>query len=367
MIIKIELGSFSRNENSPIMLKEKVESDGSSSLRIYQRKDIDSINSFKDKIKTMMKYGIEDFCMAHETFRPLLQSVGVKGINRLTTNDPKSTQDLLQSIRSEARTGAVTGENESKLKQILADYALPEDYEINFYKGKYKTEDLFSDLKQFISSDDSFSKKYKFKLGSIERAFTSKEILKKEHADKYEEVIKHIKDSLNNHFKKQEELLAAQPGKSTHSSENNCSVSSLSRLKELQKEIVEKLDEIENEIKQRSITPKDEDIKNQLISTIEYVLGAEKNSEEWTDEFTKKDAEIRATIDILFSTSWWISEERKMESLKKVQDFFEGDKFLMPEAVINRIYPNQKSTNLLSTSNPQRLTNPYIDIGNDRQ
>ncbi len=70
MITKIELGSFSRNENSPIMLKEKFESDGSSSLRIYQRKDIDSINSFKDKLKTRLKYGIEDFCMEHEILRP---------------------------------------------------------------------------------------------------------------------------------------------------------------------------------------------------------------------------------------------------------------------------------------------------------
>jgi len=367
MTTKIELGSFSRNEKIPIMLKEKVERDGSSSVRIYQRKDIDSITSFKDKIKTRLKYGLEDFCMKHETFRPLLQSVGVKGINRLKPSNPKSMQDLLQSIRSEARTGTVTEKNELKLKQILATYALPEDYEINFYKGKYNNEDFFYDLKQFISSDDINSKKDKFKLGSIESAFISKQILKMEHANQYGEVINRIKNNLDIHFKKQKELLAAQPGKSTHPSENNFSVSRLSRLKELQKEIVEKLDEIENEIKQRSVTPKDEDIKNHLISTIKYVLVEEKNSEGWTDDSAKKDAEIRATIDILFSTSWWISEEQKMESLKKVQDFFRNDNFLMPEAVINRIYPNQESTNLLSTSNPQRLTNPYIDVGNDRQ
>jgi hypothetical protein len=367
MITKIELGSFNRDAASPIMLKEKIESDGSSSVRIYQRKDIDSITSFKDKVKTMMKYGIEDFCMKHETFRPLLQSVGVKGINRLNTNNPKSTQDLLQSIRSEARTGTVTEEKELQLKEILETHKLSQDYQINFYPGKYKTEDLFSDLKQFISSDSSFLKKDKFQLGSIKRAFTSKQILKNEHAKQYGELIKRIKGSLDNHFKKQEELLAAKPGESTHSSETNFSVSSFSRLKELQKEIVEKLDEIENEIKQRSVTPKDEDIKNHLISTIVYVLEVEKNSEEWTDKLAKKDAEIRDTIDVLFSTSWWISEERKMESLKKVQAFFKNDTLFMPEPVINRIYPNQESTNLLSTSNPQQLTNPYIDIGNDRQ
>lgn len=346
MITKIELGSFSRNENSPIMLKEKFESDGSSSLRIYQRKDIDSIKSFKDKLKTRLKYGIEDFCMEHEILLPLLQSVGIKGIKRLKTNDPKSTQGLLQSIRSEARTGTgtVTGENESKLKQILADYALPEGYEINFCKGKYKTEDLFSDLKQFIQSDKKFTKLDNFQLGSIESSFTSKRILGLETTKKYEDLIKRIRESLDSHFQKKQALLASRPGTSKHSSEGNFSASSLSRLKELQKEIVDKLDEIENEIKQRSITPKDEDIKNQLISTIQYVLDEEENSEKWTDDVAKQDAEIRATIDILFSTSWWISEERKMESLKKVQDFFKSNKSVLPEAVINRIYPEQEST-----------------------
>ena len=187
------------------------------------------------------------------------------------------------------------------------------------------------------------------------------------HVDQRVKLISRIKDSLDNHFKKQENLLAAKLGDSTHSSETNFSVSNPSRLKKLQKEIVGKLNEIEKEIKERSVTPKDEDIKNHLISTIGYVLEVEKNSEEWTDDHAKKDAEIRDTIDVLFSTSWWISDERKMESLEKVKDFFKGQTFSMPEAVINRIYPNQESTNLLSTSNPQRLTNPYIDVGNDRQ
>ena len=58
---KIEMGSFNRSPDSPILLKEKIEGDGSVSVRIYQRKDVDSITSLKDKIKTMVKYGIEDF------------------------------------------------------------------------------------------------------------------------------------------------------------------------------------------------------------------------------------------------------------------------------------------------------------------
>ena len=357
MITKIELGSFNRDTDSPIMLKEKIESDGSPSLRIYQRKDIDSITSFKDKIKTMMKYGIEDFCMKHETFRPLLQSVGVKRINRLQTDNPNSAQDLFQSLRSEARTGTVAQKTEGKLKEILENYGLPKDYQIDFYAGKYKTEDFFSDLNRFLSSDNNFSKKDLFFLRSIESVFISKEISSNATIKIYDELIKNIKKSLDNHFKKQTQLIATQSNKSTNSSDTHFSGSITTDINNLYKEIMEKLNEIENEIKQRSITPKDEDIKNNLLSSIEYVVGDSEGSDTWAgSDAQKKATEIRATLNILFSTSWWISEERKMESLKKVQDFFKVDTSFMPEAVINRIYPEQKSVSVSPLSNPHRRT-----------
>lgn len=58
----------------------------------------------------------------------------------------------------------------------------------------------------------------------------------------------------------------------------------------------------------------------------------------WGDEM-KQEAEIRTAIDILFSTSWWISQERKLESLEKVQDFFNDDYQWLPAPAKNRIYP----------------------------
>lgn len=369
MITKIELGSFNRGESSPILLKEKIESDGSLSVRIYQRKDIDSINSFKDKIKTMVKYGVEDFCMTHETFRPLLGAVGIKRINHLQTEDPKSTRDLLQSIRSEARTGQVTEEKEIKLKQILGNSGLSDDYKIDFYSAKHKDEDFFSDLKKFMNSDNKFlmedksSIHDKYSLNLIQKSFTSKAVLTKAEVKICEDMIKKIKGSLHTHFQKQILLLEAQPDKSINFYETPFSSSSLSTLKNLQTEIEGKLEEIENEIKQRSITPKDEDIKNYLFSSIEYVVGDDADSDTWTgSEAQKRAAEIGITIDILFSTSWWISEGKKLESLKTVQDFFKDIKESMPEAVINRIYSEQETASVSPPGDPHLDTNPYVDI-----
>ncbi len=363
MITKIELGSFNRDASSPIFLKEKIESDGSLSIRIYQRKDIDSINSFKDKIKTMVKYGIEDFCMAHQIFRPLLGTVGVKRIDHLQTDDLQNAPDLFQSIRSEARIGNVTEEKEIKLKKILGNHGLSDDYKIDFYEGKYKDADFFSDLKKFIDSDNKFSKKEKFFLKNIHHSFTSKAVLTKNGVKNCEKLIKKIKDSLDTHFQNQTCVLKARAENSTNPSENIFSLSNLSHLKKLQTEIKGKLDEIENEIKQRSITPTDEDIKNHLFSLIEYAVGDSEDSGTWAgSEAQKKAAEIRPTIDILFSTSWRISEEKKLESLETVQGFFKDIKKLIPEAVINRIYPEQE-TAIVSPPGDQHLdTNRYADI-----
>jgi hypothetical protein len=353
MSTKIEMGSFNRSASSPIFLKEKIESDGSSSVRIYQRKDIDSIASFKDKIKTMMKYGIEDFCTTHGTFRPLLGAVGIKRIDHLKTNDLKSAQDLLKSIRSEARTGKVTEEKEKELKKILGDHGLSDDYKINFYEGQYKTEDFFSDLNRFLSSEKKFTEEDKVNLSEFESAFKYKKIVKQVHLDSQKETIEKVKKSLEKHFDNQIRLSETQPGESTNSSETRSAGGSRSYLETLQKELERKLNKIEREVAQRSIAPKDEDIKNYLLLSIQRKLD---DSGAWNDETTRETAEIQATIDILFSTSWWISEERKLESLKKVQGFFKEDYQWLPEPVKNRIYPEQKSVSVSPLSNPQRRT-----------
>jgi hypothetical protein len=353
MITKIELGSFNRSESSPIFLKEKIESDGSSSVRIYQRKDIDSIASFKDKIKTMMKYGIEDFCTTHGIFRPLLGAVGIKRIDHLKTNDLKSAQDLLQSIRSEARTGKVTEEKEKELKKILGDHRLPDDYKINFYEGQYKDADFFSDLKKFISSDKNFTENDKSYLSQFESAFKYKKIVKQVDLDSQKETIEKIKKSLKKHFENQIRLSATQPGESTPSSETRFPESDSSYLATLREELERKLQKIESEIKQRSTNPEDEDIKNYLLSEIQKNLD---ESGGWDDEKIRQTAETKAAINISLSTSWWISKERKLESLKKVQGFFKEDYQWLPEPVKNRIYPEQKSVSVSPLSNPHRRT-----------
>lgn len=270
MTTKIELGSFSRGEHSPIMLKKKIERDGSLSVRIYQRKDIDSITSFKDKVKTMMKYGIEDFCMKHEKLRPILQSIGVNIIERLNDNDTEDTINLLQSIRSEARTGAITKETETEFKKILGKNGLSEDYRIDFYEGKYKNNDFFSDLNKFMILNKNFLKSDRDQLLRIQNEFVLRDLKDENTLITDAQLIQEIKDQLKNHFENQYKILEAQPEINTESAESNFPKNISSDLKDLkennnkkmedlralQQEIEKKFDEIKKEIIQRSTSPK---------------------------------------------------------------------------------------------------------------
>jgi hypothetical protein len=347
MITKIELGSFNRGKDNPILLKEKIESDGSLSVRIYQRKDIDSIASFKDKIKTMMKYGIEDFCMKHETFRPLLANVGAKRIEYLNDNDPENALDLLQSIRSQAKIGIIAEKKETEFKKILENHGVPGNYRIDLNSEKYKNDDFFSDLKKFASSSDPSPRKINLKwLSDFKENFKSKNILTRQQIEENTDQINLIKENLKNYRSKQSQRLTDRPGNDISSSENNLPERITHYPKNFPVEIEQKLDEMAKEIKQRSTNPTDEDIKNYLLLSIETIPGYGNRT---TPDNIKEASKMRTTINISFSTSWWVSEEKKLKAQEKVRQFFEIKNNQMPEAVRNRIYTSP-------TSNPQRGT-----------
>ena len=350
IIKKIELGSFNRDEDNPIMLKEKIERDGSSSLRIYQRKDIDSITSFKDKVKTMMKYGIEDFCMKHEILRPLLQNIGINRIERLNTDDHDATLESLQSIRSCARIGLLTVDNENKLKAILGNHELSVDSSIDLHTSKNKDNDFFLDLWQFIEATKPKEEETSDWQFEFHEDFTSKHILTKKQIDDYQTSIRTWTDRLETLHDNYSMLRERAPDGFVNTSDNHFSGGSIDYLLNLKDELEKKMDEI----KQRSTNPTDADIKTHLLSLFEKlpVYGDKARH----DEKKKEASEMRSAINTLFSNSWWISKERKMESLKKINDHFEWVRPPLPEAVLNRLHREQESVSVSPLSDPHRRT-----------
>jgi hypothetical protein len=96
---KIELGNFDRA--GPIMLKEKIGKDGAITTRIYQRKDIQSIENLSTRIKNAVKYSIEDFFIKHKKFQPILGLIGLKKINKPDFGAIQDSIELFKKLKSE--------------------------------------------------------------------------------------------------------------------------------------------------------------------------------------------------------------------------------------------------------------------------
>ena len=119
MPARIEFGSLSRGFNSPILIKEKTDENGNTILRIYQRKDLQSISSPFEKIKNALKYSLEDFGREHKTAAKLLDKIGFGKVRELTTAAPEKTAGLIETIRSGARTGLIDEKSKKEFDDIL--------------------------------------------------------------------------------------------------------------------------------------------------------------------------------------------------------------------------------------------------------
>jgi hypothetical protein len=333
MINRVEFGSLNRSEDSPILIKEKIGADGKPSVKIYQRKDIDSIENFKDRIKTMVKYSVEDFFIANKNFQPLLEKIGFNKINYLKTDNIENPSNFLQSIKSGARIGAVTKENEIKLKNILNDSGFDGDYQYNFYKGNYKNEDFFTDLKAFVNTDNGFNAEDWLSVGEIENYFMNDSILSADKLKKYVGQINKIKTKIDENFSPRIKLSDSQSPTDTTSHITDSPKGSSSILQELKNEIDSKLEEIAIRITTNSNQPKNETLRKSLLFTLSEIQRKGKIEANLATE-------TRGAIDIIFSTGWWISKEKRQQSLEKVQTVFQDFKQSLPEALRDAIYPS---------------------------
>lgn len=369
MKTRVEFGNLNRGDNTPILIKEKISADGAPSVRIYQREDVNSIKNLTDRIKKKIKYGVEDFFIEHEKFQPLLKKIGFAKVNQLKTGEIENPSYLLQAIKFGARIGSVEVEDEKKLKEILEKHEFDGDYNYIFYKGGYKIEDFLNDLTKFIGLDHKQSQEDHYLTALIKLGSVGPYILNNDEMKKCTEKINQIQENIKTYFNKKSELLAARPGsKNTETSTNNSPGHISNYFEDLQSEINDKLNEIQIKIIERSTTPKNKDIKNYLLKVLDDRLLMQNQKPSAGDE-------TRAAIDVLFSTSWWISHERRSESLAKVREFCKDSKDKLPEPIRQRIFEGggvgvevvgyADLSPGFSTNPRQRVSNPYSGVDYD--
>ena len=142
MPAQIEFGSLSRGSNSPVLIKEKTDENGNTILRIYQRKDLQSISNPFERIKDAIKYSLEDFGREHKTAGQLLEKIGFGKVRELTTAAPEKTTGLIEAIRSGARTGFIDEKSKTEFENILHGNKIEKYDGFNFYENTYSDQNF---------------------------------------------------------------------------------------------------------------------------------------------------------------------------------------------------------------------------------
>ena len=174
---QIEFGNLSRGANNPILIKEKTAENGDTILRIYQRKDIQSISSPFEKIKNVLRYSLEDFGREHKTAAKLLEKIGFGKIREFETKEIKNFTDfasLIEKIRLGARTGLIDAQSAEYFFYLLRKNSIDDSTPLKFNEDAFSDEDLALDLKylteraEFPSPD--LLDEFKFLKGLIDSA-----------------------------------------------------------------------------------------------------------------------------------------------------------------------------------------------------
>ena len=150
MPAQIEFGNLTRGEANPILIKEKTDENGNTTLRIYQRKDLQSISNPFDRIKDAIKYSLEDFGREHKTAGQLLEKIGFGKVRELKNSGITQAAELIENVRSGARTGFIDAESKTQFYALLSNNDITSYDKFNFFEDTYSEKNFKQDL-QYLS------------------------------------------------------------------------------------------------------------------------------------------------------------------------------------------------------------------------
>ena len=289
---QIEFGNLSRGAEKPILIKEKTDENGNTTLRIYQRKNLDSISNPFEKIKNVLRYSLEDFGREHNTAAKLLEKIGFGKVRALNTKETEKAVGLIENMRSGARTGLIDETSKKKFDNLLSDNNITDYSGFKFYEDTYSDQNFTQDLIYIAEKINSKSST------NLSTQFDS---------------LKKRIDGIN--FENLLEDLAS--------------------LDQLVEEIEEIREKVERFFKQNNT---DDQLKNEFLKKLDKILcepmivalGAE-NTKNWLLQHEEKRIEKPGNtydkklfnnkktaihnINSAFSNHWWDSDEKKTKSL----------------------------------------------------
>jgi hypothetical protein len=289
---QIEFGNLSRGANNPILIKEKTDENGDTILRIYQRKDLQSISSPFEKIKNVLRYSLEDFGREHKTAAKLLEKIGFGKIRELKTDGTEKAVGLIENMRSGARTGLIDEKSKTEFDHLLSDNNINDYSGFKFYEGTYSDQNFAQDLIYITEKINTESSLKLSNESDLLKILIDKEILKNplENLGRLDSLLKEIGEISN----KVEDFF----------DKNNTN-------NQLREEFFKKLREVFCEPMLVAIGA--ENTKNWLLQHENKLIETISNTD---DQSLIKDQEITINnIHSAFSNHWWDSDEKKAKSM----------------------------------------------------
>ena len=293
---QIEFGNLSRAANNPILIKQKTDENGDTILRIYQRKDLQSISNPFEKIKNVLKYSLEDFGREHRTAAELLEKIGFGKVRVLVTTGTEEATALIETMRSGARTGFIDQDSKIKFNNLLLKNGIKNYGDFKFYDGTYSDEKFKQDLTYISEKTNPRSPL------NLSRKFESLQ----EFIDRkpFEFPLNHL-TKIDDHIKKVEEI--REKVESFFNANNTNDL--------LQEKFFEKLDEILHDPILIEFGP--ENTKNWLILHEEKLSEAPGNTD--NQAFIKAQEITINNIKTAFSNHRRDSDEKKLGSMIALQ------------------------------------------------
>jgi len=289
---QIEFGNLSRGAEKPILIKEKTDENGNTILRIYQRKDLQSISSPFEKIKNVLKYSLEDFGREHKTAAKLLEKIGFGKVTVLATTGTEEAADLIETVRSGARTGLIDEKSKTKFDNLLHDNEIKNYSSFKFNVGTYSDQNFARDFKYILGKIDpessiDLSNQFDFLDNVIDIKISESPLEKLKNLDSIIDTNEKLREKIDFFFK-----------------ENNTN-------DQLRNEFFEKFDKILYEPMLKALGP--ENTKDWLLQHEKELSKVIGNTD---DQSLIKAQEITINnIHSAFSNHWWDSDEKKAKSM----------------------------------------------------
>ena len=307
----IQIKNINRSETQPIFIKEKILENGETIRIMYQRKNIESMNGFFERIKTRVRYTTQDFAQKFD-LNGLKKALGFTSLRILVDKD--ESKEELRDFKSEISTAGAGVKPTNELKKLLTAKFFTHDentkFEINL--EKYELNEFLRDLSGIGKTQKNVEtwKTHARVFTLFQRSATSNLMTREE-----------VKE-ISNGFEK---MKVAIKGYLEDNGANE----------DIKNRFMNKLDEVRNQ--SISSKPTDEEMKVWCLTNEKGRYSG--HGQGYKSPQPQTASSVLNSIKQLFSST--STQKEKEAAQKELKDFYSDERTRLPLHIEEKIFPEQ--------------------------